>query len=282
MVTGAEGMLGADLCTALRAAETSAPEVTGLDLPDFDITDVAACRKRIQELQPDCVIHCAGYTNVEGCTRDPMKAFAVNADGTRNVAEVAEGAGAQFVYISTDYVFDGTKSTPYNELDTPSPINLYGESKLLGEEYVRDACGRWQIIRTQWLFGQHGTNFVTAIIAAARRDGSVRAVSDQIGSPTYTKDLAHLICEALTLPTGIYHATNSGSGSWCDVASVAFEAAGLSEVELTPILASEWPSETARPACSVLENAALAAAGVELARPWADAVRDFVGTEIGA
>ena len=283
LVTGAQGMLGSDLCVALRAAPEPLPgelDVIGLDLPEFDVTDIAECRKHIQELQPDCIIHCAGYTDVEGCTRDPIKAYAVNGDGTRNVAEVAERIGAKVVYISTDYVFDGSKGRPYVEQDTPNPINAYGESKLLGEEHVRGLCSRWQIIRTQWLFGRHGRNLVTAIIAAAKRDGHVRAVTDQIGSPTYVKDVAQLICRVLALPTGIYHATNSGSASPYDVASVALEAARLERVQLEAISAADWPSPTARPAYSVLQNAALFAAGVPAARPWQEAVREFVDAEI--
>jgi len=284
LVTGAEGMLGTDLCAALRTGawrsedQPGDVEVVGLDLPEFDITDVADCRKRMAELRPHCVIHCAGYTDVDGCTREPLKAYTVNGDGTRNVAEAAESVGAQLVYISTDYVFDGTKGRPYVEQDTPNPINAYGESKLLGEEHVRQVCGHWQIVRTQWLFGRHGRNFVAAIVEAAKRDGRVRAVNDQFGSPTYTKDLSGLICQVISLPTGVYHATNSGRASWYDVAAAALEAARLSEVELTPTPASEWPTPTARPAYSVLGNAALRAAGVPAARPWEKALAEFVDT----
>ncbi|MGD8237517.1 MAG: dTDP-4-dehydrorhamnose reductase [Armatimonadota bacterium] len=282
LVTGAEGMLGTDLCDALRAAAPDTRDVIGLDLPEFDVTDLAECRSRIPDLRPDCVIHCAGYTNVEGCTHDPIRAYAVNGDGTRNVAEVAEDVGAHVVYLSTDYVFDGAKGRPYVEQDTPNPINAYGESKLLGEEHVRSLCGRWHIVRTQWLFGPNGPSFPAAILKAARRDGRVRAVGDQVGSPTYTRDLSQLICRILELPTGIYHATNSGSASWHDVAAVALEAAGLTGVELQSIPAAEWDSPTARPAHSVLENAALRAAGVPAARPWDEALREFLASHMVA
>jgi dTDP-4-dehydrorhamnose reductase len=282
LVTGAEGMLGTDLCDALRTGSWRSErqpgdvEVVGLDLPQLDIRNVADCRGQIRELRPDCVIHCAGYTDVDGCTRHPLRAYAINGDGTRNVAEAAQNVGAQLVYISTDYVFDGTKQRPYVEQDTPNPINAYGESKLLGEEHVRQVCSHWQIVRTQWLFGRHGKNFVAAILEAAKRDRRVRAVNDQFGSPTYTKDLSELICQVIALPTGIYHATNSCRASWYDVAAVALAAAGITEVELSAIPASEWPTPTARPVYSVLGNAALRAAGIPGARSWEEAVRDFV------
>ena len=275
-------MLGTDLCAALRAHADAATGhrrarvVIGVDLPDLDITDAGACRACIVAAQARCVIHCAGYTDVDGCTREPQRAFAVNAAGTLNVAEAAERVGARLVYISTDYIFDGAKGAPYVEHDAPNPINVYGESKLLGEQYVRQVAAQWQIVRTQWLFGLHGRNFIAAIINAAKTAGSVRAVSDQIGSPTYTKDLSKLICHLMRLPLGVYHATNCGSGSWYDVAKVALRAAGMAQVELEAISAADWESPTARPAYSVLENAALRAAGVPPARPWQQAVRDYV------
>jgi dTDP-4-dehydrorhamnose reductase len=272
LVTGARGMLGVDVCAAMRRDH----DVTGIDIQEADITDREAAIAVVRDAKPDEVIHCAAYTNVDGCEREPETAFRVNGDGTRNVAEAVEAVGARVTYISTDFVFDGAKREPYVETDAPNPLSVYGKSKLAGEEHVRTVCRRWRIVRTAWLFGAGGRNFVRTIVRAARDGKPLRVVSDQTGSPTYTEDLAARLRELLGCPDGIYHVTNSGSCTWYKLARAALDAAGLEAVPIEPIRAADWPSPTTRPAYSAMGSSVMEGLGLAPMRPWEEAVGEFV------
>lgn len=268
-------MLGSDL---LRAIYNRPGYIAmGLTRQDADITDPDKITRAIVELKPDVVIHCAANTDVDGCQLKPESAFSVNALGTRNVALACQRAGAAMVYISTDYVFDGTKTEPYLEWDRTAPINVYGHSKLAGEWYTASLLDRFYIVRSSWLYGKNGKSFVTTILKLAQERKRLSVVTDQIGSPTYTPDLAMKLVEIVESGRfGIYHVTNSGHCSWYDFARKIIQYAGLYDAEVIPIKSSEFPTPTRRPANSVLRNLALELEGIQLLRPWQEALADFL------
>jgi len=274
MVMGAKGMLGSDLCYALAREH----EVIGVDLEDFDITKAASVGQGIAAAGPEMVIHCAAWTDVDGCERDPARAFEQNAGGTWNVAAAAADVGASLVYMSTDFVFDGAKGEPYTEFDAPNPIGVYGASKLAGEEAVRRLVPRHTIARTAWLFGRRGKNFVSSILEAAAERGEIDVVADQFGSPTYTRDLAQAIADLVVtgrLFPGTCHLVNSGVCSWAELAEEALRAAG-SKTRVRPIPAAEWPSPTRRPAYSGMRSRWMELQGLPAMREWREAVRSYV------
>lgn len=274
VITGARGMLG----SALVAVAPPQYEATGVDLEDGDITQTFGARQAIAQHDPVAVIHCAAYTDVEGCTRDPKTAFEVNAKGTANVAIVCHECECLLIALSTDYVFDGKKRAAYLETDEPNPLNAYGESKLQGERFARESHDRLLIARTQWLYGPGGRNFLSTIVNKGREQGSLKVVSDEFGSPTYTMDLARRLWELVALePTGIVHCVNSGVCSWADLAKVALTAAGESGVEVQRISRSEWKSDTVRPAYSPLQSAREAELGLSPLRPWDEAATQYAG-----
>ena len=277
LITGAAGMLGADLREALAGEhELILTDVVGGFLY-LDITDSDRVLDVIEECRPDLVIHAAAYTDVDGCERDPERAFRVNALGTRDVALGCSRGWSRMVYISTDFVFDGKKGAPYAEDDVPNPINHYGASKLHGEEHVQNLCDRYFIVRTAWLYGEHGKNFPLSILNAARSRKEMKVVADQIGSPTFTADLALAIRDLIgTSAYGVYHITNKGSCSWYDFAKRTLSLAGINDVEVKPIKSREWPSPTQRPKHSVLGHLALERLGKDNLRPWEEALADFV------
>jgi dTDP-4-dehydrorhamnose reductase len=271
-ITGAAGQLGHDLLAELSPRH----DCHGLTRAQADVTDYAALTRCLGPLQPDLVIHAAAYTDVDGCERDPDRAYQVNAVGTWNVAAAATACGAAVAVVSTDFVFDGEKREPYTEFDTPNPLSHYGASKLAGERAAQAANPRTYIIRTQWLYGVHGRNFPYAILRAAAR-GVVKVVADQTGAPTYTPDLARQIGRIIETPRyGIYHANNAGSCSWCEFTQELYRLAGLDPSIVHPIPSSEWPTPTRRPAYSVLRRYAFELMGLDDARPWQEAARDFI------
>jgi dTDP-4-dehydrorhamnose reductase len=278
LVTGARGMLGTEVCDVLSRAH----DVRGVDIADFDISDWAATAAAIADACPEMVIHCAARTDVDGCERDPRLAFAHNARGTWNVAAACAQAGAVVVYISTDFVFDGEKREPYTEFDQPNPLSVYGASKLAGEQAVRSLVPRHYILRTAWLFGKHGRSFVRTILEAAKERDELRVVADQFGSPTYARDLAKaisdLIVSGLAVP-GTYHLVNARVCSWAELAAEALRLAG-SKARVAPILASEWPSPTRRPANSALSSRWLELQGLPALRPWQEALAQFVREDL--
>lgn len=271
LVTGARGMLGSDLMQAL-ARES----LVGLSCGDLDVTNWEAVREVFRERAPAWVIHAAAHTDVDGCELHPETAYRVNALGTRNVARGAEETGAALLYVSTDYVFDGEKPDPYIEFDRPNPINVYGKSKLAGEMFVRDFCRRHCIVRTSWLFGKNGKNFVRTMLRLAGEREEIRVVSDQAGSPTYTRHLARKICEIIASGRlGVYHVTNSGSCSWFQLAQAALQRRQRS-TRVVAIETGEYPTPARRPRNSVLRNFALELEDMALLPSWQEALAEYL------
>lgn len=273
VVTGAAGMLG----QALLELAPESVVVHGVDLAEGDLTDAGTAREVITSREPELVIHCAAYTDVEGCTRDPARAYLHNAVAAGNVARACAELGARMILMSTDYVFDGTKGQPYEETDLPHPLNAYGESKLAGERLCAEQLRDLLIVRTQWLFGPGGRNFVSAIVERAREDKELRVVADQWGIPTYTRDLAPALWRVgLSGVTEVLNLVNCGHCTWADLALRALSAAGKPEAALERIASEEWPTPTMRPRFSVLSINRWLALGKDPLRPWPEAVDDYV------
>jgi dTDP-4-dehydrorhamnose reductase len=273
-ITGIRGQLGTELQRVLGGEH----QVLGLDLPEHDVTDLVVI-DYITELGPSLVIHAAAMTDVDGCARNPEAAYTANALGTRNVALGCQKAEAEMLYISTNEVFDGTKDSPYWEFDEPNPINAYGKSKLAGERYVQVLLDRFYIVRTSWLFGKAGNNFVKKILSLADREGELRVVTDEIASPTYAPDLAQAIKELIKLRIyGIYHFTNAGACSRFDFAKRILELAGRREVSLLPTSSEEFIRDSKPPRQSCLYNFCGQALGISL-RPWQDALAAFLNAD---
>ncbi|MCX8053071.1 MAG: dTDP-4-dehydrorhamnose reductase [Armatimonadetes bacterium] len=296
IVTGACGMLGRLVCSALEPKHHVIPTDVLEGCERLDIIDTTQVFDTISRFRPEMVIHCAAMTDVDGCERDPDRAYLVNAVGTWNLACACASIDCTIAYVSTDYVFDGEKGAPYTEFDQPNPIGVYGASKLAGEAAVKELCRKHYIVRTSWVFAPHGKNFALTIINAAEnriraatsppthlspKEGKsiepLRVVADQIGSPTYAKDLAEFLVSLVGSPLyGTYHYTNAGSCSWHEFASTIIETAGMTQIGVVPIKSEEWPTPTRRPKYSVLRHYRLELLGRDSARPWQDAVREFV------
>jgi dTDP-4-dehydrorhamnose reductase len=245
LVTGAGGMLGRDV---MRLAT----DAVGLTRAELDVADAAAVEHALLELRPDAVINCAGYTDVDGAESDEAAATLVNGDGAGNVAAAAALVGAFVVHPSTDYVFDGTKQTPYVESDPTGPRSAYGRSKLAGERTVAEATGAYAIVRTSWLFGVAGKNVVETML---RLGPQVRVVDDQVGCPTYTGHLARALLDiAESRAAGILHVAGAGACSWYEFAAEVFRRAGRDDVELSPCATADFPRPAPRPAYSVLRS----------------------------
>ncbi len=286
LITGAAGMLGTDARRVLAAQGHEIVAMDGRAAPEdqpqpLDILNVAAVRALFVRTWPQLVIHCAAYTDVDGCERSPDKAHRVNALGTWIIASAAEEAGAALVVVSTDFVFDGAKRTPYTEFDAPNPISHYGASKLAGENLARAACRRCYVVRTSWLYGVHGKNFPYAILNLAQTKPELPIVDDQIGTPTYTVDLVEAIARIVQTPLyGIYHVSNAGQTSWHGFAQAILQKTGQEHVPLRAITSDEYArmsgSPTRRPAYSVLRHYALELQEADTLRPWQDALDDFL------
>jgi dTDP-4-dehydrorhamnose reductase len=271
-------MLGTDLVQVFSPGN----EVTGLDLPQIDITDPEACLAAAGEYRPEVILNAAAYTRVDDCETNPDKSFGVNGDGPGNLARAADRFGALLVHYSTDYIFDGLKEEPYLEEDAPNPQSIYGRSKLLGEDLVRRICRSHLILRTSWLFGQNGANFIRTIVGAAQKGAPLRVVNDQRGSPTYSKDLASYTLKMLKAHCReTYHVTNSGSCTWFELASQAVAWAGIRGIAIQPVTAAEFKRPAPRPANSVLANARLERDGLPPMRSWKTAAREYVEKEFG-
>jgi dTDP-4-dehydrorhamnose reductase len=273
LVVGSRGMLGTDLMAVLSPAY----DVRGVDLPDLDITQLEKCLAKVKELLPDILINAAAFTQVDRCETNEKDAFLINGYGAGNLAKAAAAAGSLLIHYSTDYIFDGLKQEPYLEEDVPNPKSVYGKSKLLGETLIREYCSKHMILRTSWLFGLNGANFIRTILDVARKGAPLRVVNDQKGSPTYSRDLAahtRIMVEAGC--RGTYHVTNSGSCTWYDLASCALEWAGIHTVPIAPVSTSEFPRPAQRPANSVLANSRLERDGLPSMRSWQLAAREYV------
>lgn len=232
LITGIQGQLGYDVAKVLdaRKIEYYAPA-----LEELDITNRAVVLEILEKYHPDAVVHCAAYTAVDKAEDEPEKCWAVNVDGTRNIAEGCKKIGAKLLYISTDYVFEGTGEQFYKETDPVNPQNVYGASKLAGELVVKSFLEKYFIVRTSWVFGENGNNFIKTMLQLAETKTEISVVCDQIGSPTYTADLAPLLCDMVaTEKYGIYHATNEGVCSWAEFAKEIFRVAGK-KVTVRPV-----------------------------------------------
>lgn len=291
LVTGACGQLGFDVIAELasRGHEAVAADIfpVAAGMPDsvrympLDITDAASVRKALEEVGPDAVIHCAAWTAVDAAeepeNRD--KVFAINADGTRNIALACRNIGCKLLYISTDYVFDGTGEEPWKpDCISFAPLNVYGESKLAGEKAVSDILDRFFIVRIAWVFGANGHNFVKTMLELGKNHKELRVVNDQIGTPTYTPDLARLLVDMiLTERYGVYHATNEGGFiSWYEFACEIMRRAGLPAL-VTPVTTAEYGmSKAKRPFNSRLDKSKLAESGFVRLPDWRDALERYL------
>jgi dTDP-4-dehydrorhamnose reductase len=272
LIIGSKGMLGSDLLSELSPA----CDVSGMDLPNIDIARLDQCHRIVQEFLPNVIINAAAFTRVDDCETKEALAYAVNGEGPGNLAKAAAVAGALLVHYSTDYVFDGLKENAYMEEDAPHPQNVYGKSKLLGEELIRQNCPNHLILRTSWLFGPNGPNFIKTIVNAARGGNPLRVVNDQRGSPTYTKDVAAHTMRMIQAGCRLtYHLTNSGVCTWHELASKALEWAGIN-VAIQAVSSNEFPRPAVRPRNSVLANAHLESDGLPLMRHWQSAAREYV------
>jgi dTDP-4-dehydrorhamnose reductase len=273
LVTGANGQLGQEL-VHLHTDESI--RIIGYGRDALDITDMASCRRILQEQRPDAVIHCAAYTAVDQAESEPDEAYRINAAGTRNVAVAAEEIGARFCYISTDYVFDGYGSAPYSEYDRTEPKTVYGKSKWAGEQLAQTLCSRYYIVRTSWVYGQYGNNFVKTMLKLGSERDRLKVVSDQLGSPTYTLDLAKFLLTLVQTDSyGIYHASNTGVCSWFEFAQAIFEESGMA-VTVEPCTTADFPRPAPRPAYSVMDQRAIRYSGLEPLRPWRDALQHYL------
>ncbi|MFY9540482.1 MAG: dTDP-4-dehydrorhamnose reductase [Methanosarcina flavescens] len=256
LIIGSSGMLGSDLCKTF-------PDAVKLTHHDLDITDREQVIESILKIKPDVVINAAAYTNVDGCEDNKELAFQVNGYGPGYIAEACARAGAKLVHFSTDYVFDGSKKE-YVESDIPDPINVYGDSKLLGEKKIIENMDDYRIVRISWLFGMHGKNFVETMLKLSGEMDTVKVVNDQFGKPTYTMDLASKVKEIIELDPGIYHITNDGICSWYEFASSIID-------NVIPCTSEEFPRKAKRPKYSVLVNTK-----TEPMRHWREALKAYL------
>jgi dTDP-4-dehydrorhamnose reductase len=270
LIIGSNGLLGRDLI-----ADWTGDVIIPANSRDADIREIGQVRKLVTQEHPDWIILAAGYTDVDGSELDPDLAFAVNRDGTKNVSVVARELGAKLCYLSTDYVFDGAANRPYEPENPIHPLNVYGASKAAGERAVQEEAWRWLVIRTSWLFGSARVSFPEKILLAADSQPELKVVADQIGSPTYTKDLASAIRELVRSDAhGILNITNSGTCSWFELAKETLLRAGRSSLA-SPITAAEAGRPAKRPAYSVLSPKALASHGIVL-RSWQEALQAYL------
>ncbi|MCE5264725.1 MAG: dTDP-4-dehydrorhamnose reductase [Deltaproteobacteria bacterium] len=273
LVLGYKGMLGSDLMLRLASAH----DVTGKDVDDFDITVEDDCRRVVDECSPDVVINAAAYTNVDGCEAERDRCFLVNATGVKNIALACRGRGTLIVHFSTDYVFDGQKPAPYTEADEPAPLNVYGASKREGERFLQALSDRWLLIRTAWLYGRSGKNFVKTILEKGAELKTLDVVDDQIGSPTYSWDLSagvKLLVEGRH--EGLFHLTNRGRCSWYEFACRILQYAGMNDVTVRPIRTGDLARPAMRPAWSVLSSRKFSEATGKTMRFWQIALQEYL------
>ncbi|MBQ6930252.1 MAG: dTDP-4-dehydrorhamnose reductase [Oscillospiraceae bacterium] len=284
LITGSNGMLATQVITDLSRGYTELGEVPAAlkgaqlllaDVDTLDITDKAATESFMAQHTPDIVINCAAYTNVDGCESNQDTAFMVNAIGSRNLAIACENTGAKLVHVSTDYVFRGDEPTPRREYDMPWPISAYGKTKYAGEQFVRQYCKKSFIVRTAWLYGYSGKNFVKTMIWLAKEKGGAKVVNDQHGNPTNAADLSHhLLKIAASEEYGTYHCTGNGECTWFEFAAEIARLAGYEGV-MSPCTSEEFPTPTKRPAYSSLDNMMLRVTVGDEMRHWKDALKAY-------
>jgi len=273
LVTGAGGQIGQELVRMKDAPF----EIVGMDRGQLDITKSAECVAVIGSLKPDVVVHSAAYTAVDKAESEPEAAWEVNVAGTGNVAKAAESVGAMFCYISTDYVFNGQGSVPYSENHETDPQTIYGKTKLEGEKMAARWSSKLFIVRTSWVYGKYGHNFVRTMLRIAQSKREISVVNDQLGSPTYTADLVSKLLELIHSELyGTYHISNSGQCSWFEFAQAIFKEAEVKGVTVFPCTTEQFPRPAPRPKYSVLGHSALIQAGFSPLRHWREALRDFM------
>lgn len=274
LVTGAKGQLGADLMNELKKQGLVG---IGVDIEEMDITDAEACMRVITGADVDAVIHCAAYTAVDAAEDNLELCRKINGDGTRNVALACKAADVKMMYISTDYVFDGKGTRPWEPDDHRDPLNVYGLTKYEGELAIEELLERYFTVRIAWVFGVAGKNFIRTMLRLGKEHGAVSVVDDQVGSPTYTYDLARLLVDMVqTERYGRYHATNEGTCSWYEFAVEIFRQAGMDHVTVTPVSSSEFAAKAVRPENSRMSKEKLSDNGLTRLPPWQDALSRFL------
>jgi dTDP-4-dehydrorhamnose reductase len=273
VVTGAAGQLGQDVLLEL---ERKNHQAFGANRQKLDITIEEDVIAYINDVKPDVILHCAAYTNVDAAEENEDVAYQINAIGTENLAKAAKQTGAKMLCVSTDYVFDGTATEPY-EVDEPTkPLGAYGRTKLAGEQLLQKHLDEFFIVRTAWVFGIHGNNFVKTMIRLGKERGEVGVVHDQVGSPTYTVDLARFMVELMeTDKYGVYHATNSGICSWYEFAVEIFKQAKMN-VKVNPLTSDQFPRPAERPKYSVLSKKMIEKQGLTPLRDWKEALAAYL------
>ncbi len=273
-VTGVKGQLGHDV---VKELEKRGIEAVGVDVEEMDITDAAACETVIKKAKPDAIIHCAAYTAVDAAEENVELCRRVNAEGTRNIAKVCQELDIKMMYISTDYVFNGQGERPWEPDDHREPLNVYGLTKYEGEIAVEQLVKKYFTVRIAWVFGINGKNFIKTMLRLGKERGAVSVVDDQIGSPTYTYDLARLLADMIqTDRYGRYHATNEGLCSWYEFACEIFRQAGMDSVAVTPVDSSSFPAKAKRPANSRMSKEKLEENGFKRLPAWQDALGRYL------
>ncbi|MBV7271535.1 dTDP-4-dehydrorhamnose reductase [Clostridium sp. PL3] len=284
LITGAKGQLGVQIHSIIDKGKSEIgkiddnivnSEIRYVDLDKLDITNLKEILDYIEEFIPNIIVNCAAYTDVDKCESDIDNAFKVNSIGPCNLAIAAEKVGAKLLHVSTDYVFNGKGNISFKEYDIPNPVSVYGKTKLLGEQYVREHCSKYFIVRTAWLYGKYGKNFVYTILNAAKEKGYLEVVNDQRGNPTNAEDLAHHILKLITTENyGIYHCTGIGECSWYDFAYKIVDYAGIN-CTVIPITSEKIERVAKRPAYSALDNMMLRCTLGDEMREWEKALKAF-------
>ena len=273
LVTGVKGQLGYDV---VKDLEKRGHQPIGVDRDEMDLMDNEAIRTFIMNLKPEAIIHCAAYTAVDKAEEEVETCYQINAESVKVISECAKELDVKLVYISTDYVFDGTKEGEYVETDLPNPINVYGASKLKGEQYVQTLLEKYYIVRISWVFGVNGNNFIKTMRRLGSERDELNIINDQVGSPTYTADLAPLLVDMMeTNKYGIYHATNEGFCSWYEFANEIFKQSQI-EVKTNPITTDQYPTAAKRPMNSKVSKDKLVANGFNTLPTWQEALENYI------
>ena len=276
LITGSKGQLGLELTKQLEKEKKY--EIIATDRDELNIIDINSVNEFLLNNKPDVVINCAAHTAVDLCETDVENAYKINAVGPRNLAIVCEKIGAKLVQVSTDYVFDGNGTRPYREDDTTCPNSIYGTSKLMGENFVREFCSRYFVVRTAWLYGE-GNNFVRTMLKLSETNSELNVVNDQFGSPTSTVDLAKAIIDLMTTEHyGVYHGTCEGQCSWDDFAKKIFEIKNI-DIKVNPVTSEEFKRPAPRPAYSVLDNFMFKLVGLNSFRTWEKSLEEYLDKE---
>lgn len=273
LVTGVKGQLGYDV---VKDLEKRGHQPIGVDRDEMDLMDNEAIRTFIMNLKPEAIIHCAAYTAVDKAEEEVETCYQINAEAVKVISECAKELDVKLIYISTDYVFDGTKEGEYVETDIPNPINVYGASKLKGEQYVQELLEKYYIVRISWVFGVNGNNFIKTMRRLGLERDELNIIHDQVGSPTYTADLAPLLVDMMeTDKYGIYHATNEETCSWYEFANEIFKQSKI-EIKINPITTDQYPTAAKRPMNSRMSKDKLKENEFNMLPTWQEALVNYV------